>query len=71
MTIDQGINQPRAKSLKSLSSLENKFELGYDSDCEHGPWCNMEEEEGPQMFNEEVATKNRVTILPSEVNGEC
>ena len=40
------ILSPFQVDLSSLSALESKFEEGYDSSGEKGPWCDMEEIEG-------------------------
>ena len=43
---------PRARNLRNLQKLEESFGVGYDSDGEIGPFTNMEEVEGVQIFEE-------------------
>ena len=43
---------PRASNLRNIQKLEESFSLGYDSDGELGPFTNMEEVEGEQIFEE-------------------
>ena len=62
---------PHQRNLGKLSQMEDKFNEGYDSDGEAGPFCSIEDIEGPQDFDEEplkttlasVPTKN-ATINP-------
>ena len=44
---------PRLRNLHELSRMEHKFDEGCDSDGEIGPFCNLEDIEGPQIFDEE------------------
>ena len=41
-------SSPRSICLRNIEKMEDKFELGYDSDGEAGPWCDMERYEGEQ-----------------------
>ena len=43
---------PREVNLTRLASNELTFDEGYDSDGHAGPWCQMEEFEGEQEFEE-------------------
>ena len=62
---------PHQRNLGKLSQMEDKFNEGYDSDGEAGPFCSIEDIEGPQDFDEEplkttlasVSAKN-TTINP-------
>ena len=47
-------DSPRARNFAHAAKFEEKYELGYDSDGEAGPWCDMVEEDGPQLFDEEA-----------------
>ena len=49
---------PRSLMLKNIGKFDHLFEKGYDSDQEEGPWCGMEEEEGPQDFDEDELLEN-------------
>lgn len=49
---------PRLRSIANISDLEQFFDAGYDSDGELGPFSNLEEVEGVQMFDEEPAPQN-------------
>ena len=44
---------PRMRNLHQIEGLEKKFELGYDSDGEAGPFCRLEDIEGEQIFDED------------------
>ena len=44
------VASPQVCDLTSISRMEDKFEIGYDSDGELGPFANMEDIEGEQMF---------------------
>ena len=43
---------PRIRCLRNIFQLEVDFEAGYDSDGQCGPFVNMEEVEGQQIFHE-------------------
>ena len=43
---------PQVRDLSSIGAMEEKFELGYDSDGQNGPFVDMEEIEGVQIFDE-------------------
>ena len=45
---------PRVRNLMMLNKLEGKFDDGYDSDGECGPFFDLEDVEGLQIFDEEV-----------------
>ena len=45
---------PQVRDLSSIAMMEEKFEMGYDSDGEAGPFVDMEEIEGEQIFEEEA-----------------
>ena len=49
---------PRLRSIANISDLEQFFDAGYDRDGELGPFSNLEEVEGVQMFDEEPAPQN-------------
>ena len=44
---------PRLQNLMNISKLEGQFDDEYDSDGEVYPYCNMEEIEGLQIFDDE------------------
>ena len=44
---------PCQRELLGIVTLKSKFEEGYDSDGESGPWCDMEALEGEQDFEED------------------
>ena len=44
---------PHLRNLNEISRIEHEFDEGFDSDGEIGPSCDLEDEEGPQMFDEE------------------
>jgi hypothetical protein len=39
-----------------MKRYRNNFEEGYDSDGEIGPFSNVVEDEGPQIFDEDALT---------------
>ena len=45
---------PRQKNLSNVAQLESKFEEGYDSDGQAGPWCDLMATEGEQDFEEDL-----------------
>ena len=49
---------PRLRSIANISNLEQFFDAGYDSDGELGPFSNLEEVEGVQIFDEDPAPQN-------------
>ena len=61
-----------------MVNMECKFECGYDSDGEAGPWCSMEEEEGIQDYDEDEVTptsshnisSSSIRDLPTSRNGD-
>lgn len=59
-------NSPRARNFAHATKFEEKYESGYDSDGEAGPWCGMVEEEGPQLFDEEALNSYFSSSLLSE-----
>ena len=46
-------DSPHVRNLQEISKMEGKFDMGYDSDGESGPFVNVEDVEGEQMFDEE------------------
>ena len=42
---------PQVRDLTSMSRMEDKFEVGYDSDGKLGPFTDMENIEGQQIFD--------------------
>ena len=42
---------PRARNLQSIEGLEEKFDKGYDSDGQLGPFWGEITKEGPQLFD--------------------
>ena len=45
-------DSPRIRCIKNILQLEVDFEAGYDSDGQCGPFVNIEDIEGEQMFDE-------------------
>ena len=43
---------PHIRNLRQIEALEEKFDKGYDSDGEAGPFIRMEDAEGVQIFDE-------------------
>ena len=61
---------PHIRSLRQIELLETKFDEGYDSDGESGPFIRMEDVEGEQIFDEnglpEVAPTEEATAVTVE-----
>ena len=62
---------PHARNLRILQKLEESFGLGYDSDGEIGPFINMEEVEGVQIFEKmEMGERNDLTtVVTNDTDG--
>ena len=60
------LQSPRAINIRDIRKYESKFDQGYDSDGEAGPWCEMEKEEGPQFFEEKFLFDPILTNLPAD-----
>ena len=54
---------PHAVNLCDLRKYESRFDQGYDSDGNPGPWCDMVKEEGPQFFEEDFIFDPNLTNL--------
>ena len=52
--------------LKMTTDMEEKFELGYDSDQENGPFFDAIEEEGDQIFDEEEVPDESEDIMTED-----
>ena len=56
---------PRQINLSHLHHNENKFEAGYDSDNEQGPFFDANVDEGEQDFEEDELTPSNETVQAS------
>ena len=59
---------PRLRNLANLCKLEDNFDFGYDSDGELGPFFDMEDVEGVQMFDEPVLGEEPPPETPEDNN---
>ena len=57
---------PRQVNLSRLSLLESKFDDGYDSDGERGPWCDVIGLEGEQDYDEDEIPEIQVEGVMEE-----
>ena len=57
---------PLQVNLSRLSSLESKFDDGYDSDGERGPWCDVIGLEGEQDYDEDEIPQIQVEGVMEE-----
>ena len=56
---------PRQINLSHLHHNENKFEAGYDSDNDQGPFFDANVDEGEQDFEEDELTPSNKTVQSS------
>ena len=58
-------NSPSARNLQGLIQNEIRFDIGYDSDGEIGPFSDAILQEGEQLFHEPDDTVPQQTTTPS------
>jgi hypothetical protein len=61
---------PRDKSIKDMKNKEDGFDEGYDSDGEMGPFNNVTDKEGQQLFNEDDDDDGVCFVAERAIDGD-